>query len=44
MAKQSKTHTPSKTPSALDKFALSFEYNIGWNEANQTIQVRSTKK
>lgn len=44
MTKQSKTHTPVKTPSALDKFSLSFEYNVPWNDASNTVQHRPTKK
>ncbi len=46
MAKQSKTHTPTNThnPSALDKFSLSFEYNVSWDKAGQTVQHRPNKK
>lgn len=44
MANTSKIHTNHKGTSALDKFSLGYEYNIPWNEASQTIQVRSKNK
>ena len=44
MANQSKTHNPKKDPSVLDKFNLGYEYNIPWNQAGQTVQLRPTKK
>lgn len=43
MATKSKTHTTNKDVSALDRFSLGYEYNIPWNEASQTIQIRSKK-
>jgi hypothetical protein len=31
------------TPSALDKFALSFEYDVTWTDARKAIRVRTDK-
>lgn len=40
MTNQSNTH---KNSSALQKFHLAFEYDITWNEAKQTVQMRPIK-
>lgn len=44
MTNQSKTNTPTPVPSALDKFSLSFEYDVPWSAASQTVKPRPSKK
>lgn len=44
MANQSKTHTTTTAPSTLDKFALSYEYDVPWSQANHTVKPRPSKK
>lgn len=34
---------PATTPSALDKFSLSFEYDVSWTDARKAIRVRTDK-
>jgi hypothetical protein len=38
MAKDSTT-----TPSALEKYHLSFEYDISWKDAKKAIRIRTHK-
>ncbi len=44
MTNQSKTHITVTPPTALDKFALSFEYDVPWSQASQTVKPRPSKK
>lgn len=44
MANQSKNHNQKKNISVLDKFTLGYEYNVPWNQAGQTVQLRPNKK
>lgn len=37
------TKKPTADDSALQKFALGFEYDRTWNEAKQTVQLRPIK-
>jgi hypothetical protein len=34
---------PVIKPSALDKFNLSFEYDVTWTDARKSIRVRTDK-
>ncbi len=34
----------NETPSALEKVALSFEYDVTWQDAKKAIRVRTHKQ
>jgi len=35
---------PVTTPSALDKFSLSYEYDVTWDDARKATRVRGADK
>jgi len=35
---------PITTPSALDKFSLSYEYDVTWTDARKATRNRGTEK